>query len=383
VAHITLLCSDLGRNALYTPWMFGGALAGRHEVEIVGPKPTSIWPAAKEEVTLAHTFAGPNPLRSGVRRDALAATEPADLLYAFKAHPASFGLGLWLRRKLDVRLALHLCDWDSGYFSGLPRARRWLYALRAPADPGNEVYLRLLDHRVRSADLVTVSTRALQRRFGGTVVRQGVDGRRFSPDRFPRAEARARLGIAADVPLIVFAGTPSLHKGLSELISAFRALPADLRGKLLIVGTPPDSESARVLQDNAGRGVECRPMVPFSEVGWYVAAADVACVPQRPTPFAEHQLPGKLLHWMALGACVLTTDVGDAGEILGGDSQAGRVVPPLDPAAMREALTGLLGDDTQRRRLGEAARARAERWYTWEAMARELDRLFKSIGVDG
>ena len=130
--------------------------------------------------------------------------------------------------------------------------------------------------------------------------------------------------------------------------------------------------------------MECRPSIPFRDVSWYIAAADVACAPQRPSPFAEHQLPAKILHWMALGACVLTTDVGDASEILAGEGPAaGRIVPPLDPLALRDALADLLRDDPQRQALGREARARAERRYTWEAMAGDLRRELSRIGLDG
>jgi glycosyltransferase involved in cell wall biosynthesis len=382
MSRISLLCPDLGRGPLYTAWMFGGAMSADHDVELIGPETARLWPPAEGEIVPAHTLSGGNPLRAEVRREALKAVASADLLYAFKPHPASFGLGLSLRRHRHVPLAVHLDDWDSAYFADRPLGRRVWYAARAIGTPENELVLKFLEGAVSRADLVTVSTSALQRRFGGTVVRQGVDGSRFSPDRFPRDEARARIGVAADVPLVLFVGTPSVHKGLGDLIAAFRALPDDLRGKLIIVGTPPDAGSARELEDAAGQGVECRPSAPFGEVAWYIAAADVACAPQRSTPFAEHQLPAKLLHWMTQGACVLTTDVGDANELLGGAHPAGRVVPAGDRSALSDALAALLGDETQRRRLGSEARARAEEHYTWAAMSRELDRLFDSVGLE-
>jgi glycosyltransferase involved in cell wall biosynthesis len=383
MSRVSVLCSDFERGPLYTAWMFAGAMSRRHKVEVIGPEPMRLWPPAEGEIAPDHTFPGSNPLRADVRIQAQKAVADAELLYAFKPHPASFGLGLSLRRHGDVALALHLDDWDSAYFADRPLAKRAWYAARAIRTPGNELALKLLEHAIGRADLITVSTRALQQRFGGTVVRQGVDGNRFSPDRFPRAEARARIGVEPDVPLVMFTGIPSLHKGVEDLVSAFRELPENLRGRLLTVGTPPDAESARMLADASGHGVEARPSVPFSEIGWYIAAADVVCAPQKPTPFAEHQLPAKMLHWMTQGACVLTTDVGDAQELLGGEPTAGRVVPPNDVAALSDALAALLGNESERRRLGTEARARAEQRYTWEAMSHQLDGLFASIGLGG
>ena len=383
MARISVLCSDLERNALYTPWMFTGAMRLRHEVELLGPKPRRIWPPAEGELEPAHVLPAKNPLLRNLRQQALDATVAADLVYAFKAHPASFGLGLWLRHRRRMRLAVHLCDWDGGYFSAWALPRRAWYAARALDSPGNELYFRFFERLTARADLLTVSTSALQRRFGGSVVRQGVDNGRFSPERFPRDEARSRIGVDEGIPLVVFVGTPALHKGLMDLVAAFRALTDDVRGKLLIVGTPPDAESARALANRSGRGVECRLSVPFDEAPWYVAASDVVCVPQRPGAYAEHQLPAKILHSMALGACLLTTDVGDAQEILGGHPAAGRVIPPADTTALKEALSELLHDASVRGALGTEARARAERLYSWQAMARDLDRLFGGLGLDG
>lgn len=381
MARIGVLCADLARNPLYTPWMFGGALAFRHEVKLVGPRPTEVWAPAKGEVDTQYVLPGRSPFVKDVRAAALELTQEADLLYAFKAWASSFGLGLWLRRRLEVPLAVHLCDWDGGYFSETPTLRRAWYAMRTARNLDNELYFRAFEHLTSRADLLTVSTRSLQRRFGGSVVRQGVDADRFSPARFPRREARERLGIDPDTPVTVFVGTPAVHKGLAELILTFRELGAD-GGALLIVGTPPDEESRRILSEARSARVECRPSVSFSEVPWYLAAADVFCVPQRATAYAEHQLPAKILYAMALGACVLTTDVGDAREILGGEPAAGLVVPASDSGALKEAIETLLADSCRREALGKEARNRAQDLYSWRAMSAELNRLFRGVGIE-
>src|SRR5215212_4379869 len=104
--------------------MFAGALSRHHDVELIGPEPARLWPPAQGAIAPAHTLPGQNPLRAQVRRGAQRAVADAELLYAFKAHPASFGVGLSLRRRRDVPLALHLCDWDSGYFAERPLSRR-------------------------------------------------------------------------------------------------------------------------------------------------------------------------------------------------------------------------------------------------------------------
>src|SRR4051794_30671647 len=106
MARIALLAADLGGNALYTPWMFAGALAGRHETELIGPEASHVWPPAEGEVEISATLPGSNPLRREVWESGVAAARGSDLLYAFKGHPASFGLGLRLKARLEVPLAV-------------------------------------------------------------------------------------------------------------------------------------------------------------------------------------------------------------------------------------------------------------------------------------
>jgi glycosyltransferase involved in cell wall biosynthesis len=54
--------------------------------------------------------------------------------------------------------------------------------------------------------------------------------------------------------------------------------------------------------------------------------------------------------------------------------------PADDPNACRAAIERLVGDDAERRRLGEAARERAGR-YTPEATAREMARLYRALAA--
>ncbi|MGH9040888.1 MAG: glycosyltransferase, partial [Acidimicrobiia bacterium] len=54
------------------------------------------------------------------------------------------------------------------------------------------------------------------------------------------------------------------------------------------------------------------------------------------------------------------------------DGVTGFVVPPRDMAAVASALEALLADPDLRRRLGDAARARAEAEFAYDALAARL-----------
>jgi glycosyltransferase involved in cell wall biosynthesis len=52
-------------------------------------------------------------------------------------------------------------------------------------------------------------------------------------------------------------------------------------------------------------------------------------------------------------------------------------VTPDDPAALADAVTGLLGDETRRVAMGHAARALAIDRYAWPDIARRLEGIYE------
>jgi glycosyltransferase involved in cell wall biosynthesis len=70
--------------------------------------------------------------------------------------------------------------------------------------------------------------------------------------------------------------------------------------------------------------------------------------------------------------------VGGAGTIIGTDG--GRLVPPRDLRALEAAMLEL-ADPATARRMGEAARARADR-FTWDAVAGRMLRALALPGID-
>lgn len=364
-----LLAPDLSGNSSLTPWEFSGALTllGVNS-RILGPASGPLWKPLEDELAGATRLPGawagggvtlPTALREAART--------ADLVYAFKALPTSLLPALRVSRQSEVPLALHLDDWDGGFFSGRSRARRLWWALRRPHLPTNEAWLRFCELLIPRASALTVSSKALQRRFGGTVLRQGVDTGRLSPNRFPRGAARQRLGIPERRPMVLFLGTPRQHKGLSALLS----LP-ELVSAIWLVGARRETLRELGLDETRLSQVEIRPPQSYLEAARYISACDVFVVPQEDTVFAAHQVPAKILMAMSLGVPIVTTGVGDAQEILGGHPPAGLVVPPGDPEALGRGVREVLSSPSLGAELGREARRRAEAELGWAAMARKL-----------
>jgi glycosyltransferase involved in cell wall biosynthesis len=59
------------------------------------------------------------------------------------------------------------------------------------------------------------------------------------------------------------------------------------------------------------------------------------------------------------------------------EPEAGRLVPPGDPAALAQAVVALLGDEREREQLGRSARAIAVERYSWDTIAQRLVEIYE------
>jgi glycosyltransferase involved in cell wall biosynthesis len=84
-----------------------------------------------------------------------------------------------------------------------------------------------------------------------------------------------------------------------------------------------------------------------------------------------------VLEAMAAGLPQVLTAVGGTPEAIEA-SGAARLVPPGDPARLAQAIVALLEDETERRGMTEAARARARRFSIAEQVVR-MERLYDSL----
>jgi glycosyltransferase involved in cell wall biosynthesis len=79
-------------------------------------------------------------------------------------------------------------------------------------------------------------------------------------------------------------------------------------------------------------------------------------------------------------ACSLpavASDIPGYREVL--DPSASLAVPPGDPAALVEAIEGLVGNESARERMGEAARTIALERYSWPRIAGRLEEIYETV----
>ena len=235
-------------------------------------------------------------------------------------------------------------------------------SVRQLRDPNHSLYGNWLWRHLGRADALTVSTRELQRRFGGSYVPHARDTVCFDPARFDPDECRKRLGLAG-FRVLLFPGTPRAHKGLEDLLEALEQLG---RGELrLVIAGGRRTEYAEDLHVRWRRWIVRLPRAPLHEMPGIVAAAHVVVVPQRDEPAARAQFPIKLTDAMAMAKPILTTSVGDLPEIVG---EAGFVVEPSRPRALAAMLERIFAEPGEARLQGELARRRCVERYSLPAV---------------
>ena len=144
---------------------------------------------------------------------------------------------------------------------------------------------------------------------------------------------------------------------------------AAVRG--LVVGGGPLYETIRARAALTGAAVQV--LGERSDVPTLMSCADVVCL----TSDVE-AMPLTALEAMAVGRPIVATAVGGLTEIVE-PGATGVLVPPGDPRAFADAIVELASNPRRRLVMGEEARTRFERDYTFERMVERYAALFGEV----
>jgi phosphatidylinositol alpha-1,6-mannosyltransferase len=193
----------------------------------------------------------------------------------------------------------------------------------------------------------------------GVVIPPGVDAERFRPaDAASRVDTRARIGLAAERPLVLGVSRLVPRKGFDVLIDAAARLRPDVQ--LVIAGDGRDrTRLERRARATAPGRVRFLGAVPDDELPALYACADVFAMPCRER-WLGLEAEGFGIVFAEAAACGVPAVAGKSGGSSEAvtDGETGFVVEPRADA-VRDALDRLLADAGLRRRMGSAARARA------------------------
>jgi glycosyltransferase involved in cell wall biosynthesis len=192
----------------------------------------------------------------------------------------------------------------------------------------------------------------------------------------PRGELRERLGLRADMPLLLFLGRVSPEKGVDILIRATATACLRSRGVALVVAGPGEKGLIPRLQTLAqDLGIEERVFFVGPQFGPQrlaaLADADIWVLPSHAENFGN-----VVVEAMAAGVpTVVSTEVNLAPEILA--AEAGRI-SSRDEAEIAKHCAAILDSSSERDRLIKAGRVFAER-YDWSRIATQLANMLRDV----
>jgi glycosyltransferase involved in cell wall biosynthesis len=150
------------------------------------------------------------------------------------------------------------------------------------------------------------------------------------------------------------------------------------RWKLLVVGTGPAQEQLEALAERLGIAsrITWRGAVAPQSLKELWPEIDCLVVPSRSTPQWIETFHPALVEAMGHGVAVIGTDSGVLPELI---SDAGRVVPEDDIAALTGALQQLVDNPRERTRLGREGRRRVMNEFVDHAVAKRTLEFWQTI----
>jgi glycosyltransferase involved in cell wall biosynthesis len=204
---------------------------------------------------------------------------------------------------------------------------------------------------------------------------------RVEPDELP-ARTRERHGWRDDAFVCIHGGNMGQKQGLDNLLET-AALMGETGVKIALVGDGNDR--ARLEREATSRGLANVEFIGMQEPGKWEAileAADVLIVNQRAS-VTDMSLPSKLTSYFAAGRPVVAAaspESETAEEMT--TAGAGIVVPPDDPAAMRDAIFALKDDTSRAADCAASAKAYAESTLSSSSALAEYDRFIAFLVGD-
>lgn len=212
----------------------------------------------------------------------------------------------------------------------------------------------LLAHRVARASQLVVAPGS------------GVDLERFVPTPLPSGE-----------PVVLLAGRMLREKGVHEFVQAIDLLAGSgtpCRG--VLAGEPDPRNPSRL------DGATLRAWSDAGRVEWIGHVADMPALLARATivclPSWREGRPQVLMEAAATGRPVVASDIPGCRAVVA-EGETGVLVPPHDPAALANAIGGLLRDPARLAAMGQEAARRARGEFGHEAVVRSVLPIYDEL----
>ena len=202
----------------------------------------------------------------------------------------------------------------------------------------------------------------------------GVDTSRFQPNGEARARIRGDSGIDGSCVVFLYVGRLNADKGLLDLARA--CADPGLGGTVMLVVGPDEENIRPQMRELCGSGGARLIFVDYTPKPQdYMAAADVFCLPSYREGFGT-----VIIEAAAAGVPAVASDIYGVRDAVV-DGKTGLLHPARDDVAIRDCMLKLARDETLRKNLGAAARARAKADFSTTIITGALVEYYRRLPI--
>lgn len=198
-----------------------------------------------------------------------------------------------------------------------------------------------------------------------SVIHNGIDEKAFVPKPLP-----------TDCPRLLCLGRLHYQKGVDIALKAFAAVLRHVpQTRLIVAGDGRERTALQRETEQLGltQAVEFLGWIAPEQVPAIIGSANMLVIPSR-----WEGLPNTALQAAMMERPVVGTRVGGLPEIVE-HQQTGLLVEPEDVDALGEAIVSLLKCPQRSLQLGQAARAKVEKEFSWRRYVDAYDALYRKL----
>lgn len=192
-------------------------------------------------------------------------------------------------------------------------------------------------------------------------------------------EARSKLGLAQEGPLVVCLGVISPYKGVPFLLESWKQMKkAGANGRLLIAGTGDPRVLAEIQEKVAAENLESSVdlwlrFIPVEQLPLLYQASDILVY-----PYSAGTTSGALLTGLNYSKAIVATRLPFFQEYLKHDETA-LLVDYGDTAALASSLRTLIESPQERTRLAGVSLQQTSQGISWQEIARKTRECYEAV----
>ncbi|MCP4456914.1 MAG: glycosyltransferase family 4 protein, partial [Cytophagales bacterium] len=313
----TVVAWNLSHNPVGRAFLFADFLKPEYDTKLVGPifpqYGEKLWkPLRGYPINVESFIAKDFPDFWTQAEEFVDNQEPVDLVIICKPRLPSILIGLLIAKKNNAKVVLDIDDHELSFFEN----RTPLSAVELDKEdsvnllsPHSESWTRYCESLIADFPTRTVSNITLQEKFGGTIIPHVRDELVFNPWLYNRRKMRKKYGYGRKDRVVLFLGTPRVHKGTMAIPEAIKKLN-NPNYKVCLIGRVRGEKMKEQMDLEQYDFVQTIKDIKFNSLPRHLMIADLICLLQDvDSPVSKYQMPAKLSDALMMGIPVIATPV--------------------------------------------------------------------------